>query len=136
MAVLLVTTVFGYTSAFNVVHAPGSVVFTQHECVYCPSTLSGIQYFKLGVKNPVGPTIYVQFTVVGVGSAGDTFSVVSSCITVLSNSVKNNNVLTVPLTSAETGETFTVTYLLAWGTDSTCSSLPNILVASYSFTLI
>ena len=145
MAVLLVTTIFGFASTFRVVHAAPFAVFTQSNCNYCPTdsvtTSAYTQSWKLGVKNNCCPnnsnphTIYVQFSVAGVGSTGDTFTVVSDVIVVAANSVSNGNALTLPLTGAEIGETFTVAYTLEWGTTlalgNTLSAPSDVFTVSY-----
>ena len=132
---MLAASFLGFASAFNVVHAGGPlVVFTQHDCGFCPPSV-GSHDFRMGVKNKQGFTIYVQFSVFGTGSSGDSFSASSSCITVPANTVSNNNPLTVTFTNSEIGETFTVNYLLQWDT-SFCNSLNNSLSASTSFTVI
>ncbi len=134
MAMLLATTIFGFAPALSVVHAQPLVIFTQHDCGFCPPSV-GSHDFKMGVKNKQGFTIYVQFSVFGMGTSGDNFSASSSCITVPSNTVSNNNPLTVTFTNSEIGETFTVNYLLQWDT-SFCTSLNNSLSASTSFTVV
>jgi hypothetical protein len=130
MAMLLVTTIFGFASTLKVVHA-SSVIFSQTNCKYCPTdsvgTSSYTQSWKLGVKNNNGYDIYVKFTVNGVGNLGDVFTVVSDCIFVPAHSPSNNNGLTLPLTSAEIGETFAETYSAQWDTlfcNSLASTVP------------
>jgi hypothetical protein len=73
--------------------------------------------FKMGITNPDVNTVYAQVTITGVGSLGDSFTVTSATVTIAPNANANNIVLTVPLTSAMIGETFTFSFSIAESVD-------------------
>jgi hypothetical protein len=56
-------------------------------------------------------------TITGVGSLGDSFTVTSATVTIAPNANANNIALTVPLTSAMIGETFTFSFSIAESLD-------------------
>jgi len=81
-----------------------------HQFVYTHSVSigsGGVQSFKLGVTNPDTHVVYAQVTVTGTGSFGDTFTVTTGVFKINPNANANNLALSVTLTRAEIGETFT-----------------------------
>lgn len=81
-----------------------------HQFVYTHSVSigsGGVQSFKLGVTNPDTHVVYAQVTVTGTGSFGDTFTVTTGVFKINPNANANNLALSVRLTRAEIGETFT-----------------------------
>jgi hypothetical protein len=69
----------------------------------------GVQSFKLGVSNVDSHTVWAQVTVTGTGSFGDSFTATTGVFKINANANANNLALSVILTPAEKGETFTFT---------------------------
>lgn len=69
----------------------------------------GVQSFKLGVSNVDSHTVWAQVTVTGTGSFGDTFTATTGVFKINPFANANNLALSVTLTPAEKGETFTFT---------------------------
>jgi hypothetical protein len=94
-----------------------------HQFVYLHTVsiaAGGIQSFKLGVTNPdLTNVVYAQVTVTGTGSGGDTFTVQTAVIKINPNANTNNLALSVKLTPAEVGETFTFTSFVSVGVSPT-----------------
>lgn len=85
---------------------------TVHQFVYSHKVsigAGGVQSFKLGVSNVDSHTVWAQVTVTGTGSFGDTFTATTGVFKISPNANANNLALSVTLTAAEKGETFTFT---------------------------
>src|SRR5713226_5188414 len=112
MPVLVLATIFGFTSAINVVHAQ-SPTFTQYVCFHCPTVSQstyGVEKWKFGATNndPVN-SIFVAFAISAVSSGGDSLFAMSNVMQVLPNHALNNIVMTLTLTQALIGQTFAFT---------------------------
>jgi hypothetical protein len=112
-----------------------------HQFVYAHTVsiaAGGIQSFKLGVTNPdLTNAVYVQVTVTGTGSGSDTFTAQTAVFKINPNANSNNIVLSVKLTPAEVGETFTFTSFVSVGISPTgLTGASTLQSVSATFTVV
>jgi methionine-rich copper-binding protein CopC len=81
------------------------------------ATSGGSIPFKIGITNPDLNAVFAQVTVTASGSLGDSLSATSAEVSIGANANANNIALSLPITAAMIGETFTFSFTIVESLD-------------------